>query len=123
MFIIRILISVIISKVCIRQPLDDFCKVIRKEIQVIVAHAMVSPDTWVMSSKNRPFSPLSNLAASELILKAPEELRAILRGGISTRNDCFDENLDSDFFHIRLGNLQFMNHPHLSRLTSKMGKF
>lgn len=79
---------------------------------------MVTPDTWIMSNKNRPFDPFSLLTASELVSKPPEELRTVLRTGLP-RNGSYDENLERDFFHIRLGNLQFMKHPQLSKLTSR----
>ncbi len=60
------------------QPLDDFCKVIQKEIQTFIGRRIPNPDLWIFSNQNHPFAPESNLTASELVEKSEEQVRTIM---------------------------------------------
>jgi hypothetical protein len=67
------------------QPLDDFCKVIHREIQTIVGHKIPTLDSWIQSPMNRPFAPHSMESATELAKKTEAELRNKLAEGASKR--------------------------------------
>ncbi|CAG7830705.1 unnamed protein product [Allacma fusca] len=62
-------------------PLDDFCRVIRREIQVIVGRAIPTTESWIMSPDNHPLAPVSSLNAEELSKKSEAEIRSILARG------------------------------------------
>ena len=69
----------------LKQPLDDFCKVIHKEVQTIVGHKIPSPDSWILSPNNHPFAPTCMDNAILLSTKPVEELRQKLANGASKR--------------------------------------
>lgn len=72
------------------QPLDDFCRVIHKEILRIIGHRMPSPETWLLSEENHPLAPECDLTASDLMKMEENEVRRILSKGchirLSSRN-------------------------------------
>ncbi|KAF9190143.1 hypothetical protein BGZ50_000356 [Haplosporangium sp. Z 11] len=59
-------------------PLDDFCKVIEAEVDIMVAHRSPVPSEWIFSENNYPLSNsrLSAKALSEMTLKQVYELMA-----------------------------------------------
>jgi len=66
-------------------PLDDFCKVLRREIEVIVSHRAKGPDEWVFNTENKPFYPECNLNATQLSkLPMPEFLGVLANRGRKT---------------------------------------
>lgn len=60
------------------QPLDDFCKVIKREVRMIIGSKVPKPEDWVFSEKNHPFLQSSNFNAVELSEKTMEEVQEIL---------------------------------------------
>lgn len=72
------------------QPLDDFCRVIHKEILRIIGHKMPIPETWLLSEENHPLVPESFLTASELMKLPVRDVRRIITKisnvKLSTRN-------------------------------------
>jgi len=59
-------------------PLDDFCDVIRREIEVIVGNQMPQAEDWIFSDENYPLGPSFPLSAKQLADKSPEEILRIL---------------------------------------------
>jgi hypothetical protein len=59
-------------------PLDDFCKVLRREIEVIVSHRAMIPEDWVFRKSNKPFAPECKLNAVELSEKPVQDVRDML---------------------------------------------
>ncbi|OXA37642.1 UPF0187 protein sll1024 isoform X2 [Folsomia candida] len=77
-------------------PLDDFCKVIQKEIQTIIGRRIPNPDSWMFSENNHPFAPESQLTASELIEHSEEDVRTIMAmtaARLSGRGPTFRDSL------------------------------
>ena len=67
----------------VRQPLDDFCEVTRREIMVVCGNKLPSPEEWIFSSKNRPLLPDCSLNALELSNKSPDAIHEIISTGTS----------------------------------------
>ena len=78
------------------QPLNDFCKVIRREIQVMVGRAVPTPESWIMSSENHPIAPASFLSAEDLSKKSVEEIRRILARGAELQSNLPSPNKFKD---------------------------
>ncbi|KAL1920825.1 uncharacterized protein VTP21DRAFT_11460 [Calcarisporiella thermophila] len=58
-------------------PLDDFCKVLKRELNAITSQPPPNPDDWVFSKKNMPFSG-SNASAADLRSVSIEDVRSLL---------------------------------------------
>ncbi|ODM97780.1 hypothetical protein Ocin01_08903 [Orchesella cincta] len=88
-------------------PLDDFCKVIHKEILTIIGHRMPTPESWLLSSENHPLAPESRLTASELITLKDYEIRGMLRKGanlrLSQRNLHYENGSDLKAVTVSIG--------------------
>lgn len=61
------------------QPLDDFCKVIQREIYVMVGRTMPRPESWMMSLNNHPITPTTYLTAEQLSQTSVDAIRILLR--------------------------------------------
>jgi len=59
-------------------PLDDFCDVIRREIEVIVGNHLPAAEEWIFSEDNYPLGPAFPLSARQLAEKSPDEVLRIL---------------------------------------------
>ncbi|ODM87771.1 hypothetical protein Ocin01_18911 [Orchesella cincta] len=59
-------------------PMDDFCRVLHKEILTIISHPMPKAESWLLSSDNHPLQPYIHLPASDLITLKEDELRSLL---------------------------------------------
>lgn len=59
-------------------PLDDFCKVLRREIEVIVSQRPLNPAEWIFTAENKPFAPENCLDAIELSEKPVEDVMEIM---------------------------------------------
>jgi len=59
-------------------PLDDFCDVMRREIEVIVGNHLPAAEEWIFSEDNYPLGPSFPLNARQLEEKSPEEVLRIL---------------------------------------------
>ena len=79
------------------QPLDDFCQVVQKEIQMIVGHRIPSTDTWIFVPENRPIAPESELSAVELNDRNPREIQRLLsRRANITREIVFGDDWETE---------------------------
>lgn len=65
------------------QPLDDFCKVIRREIERVIMRGPMSADEWIYSDQNCPLIPKSYLKAQDLLFMSADEI-----GGLISNNRC-----------------------------------
>jgi putative membrane protein len=60
-------------------PLDDFCEVIRREIDMITRSRLATTDEWIFSPENHPLAPDNMLTAAELSTKSLDELHRMIR--------------------------------------------
>ncbi|XP_021945205.1 UPF0187 protein alr2987 [Folsomia candida] len=58
-------------------PLDDFCKVIKREIDRVLLQKPVRTDEWIFSESNRPFAPECMMSAKELLNRPLEYIAFI----------------------------------------------
>ncbi|KAG0263982.1 hypothetical protein BG011_007703 [Mortierella polycephala] len=58
-------------------PLDDFCKVIEAEVNIMVAHRSPVPSEWIFSENNYPLSN-SRLSAKELSEMSLEQVHELM---------------------------------------------
>jgi len=72
-------------------PLDDFCRVIRREVAVITSHPPPDPKTWLHSKKNRPFGSRCDINAIDLADKPLSEVC-----------EMFQTYSAEDHFHIKI---------------------
>lgn len=61
----------------ILQPLDDFCKVIKPEIDRVLLQRPIEAEEWIFSTTNRPFAPQCSMNAKELSERPSEYLAGI----------------------------------------------
>lgn len=58
--------------------MDDFCDVMKREIEVVVGSHIPEAEAWIFSENNYPLGKSLSLNAKELAEKSPEELLRIL---------------------------------------------
>lgn len=63
----------------LQQPLDDFCRVMHREIQKIMGRKIISTESWLMSPANRPLAPACAKNAIELSRLPPDDLRSLMK--------------------------------------------
>jgi len=61
------------------QPLDDFCEVLSREMQMVIGSKQVKAEDWIYTEENHPLSPRSELSAVELNEKTHEDVLDILQ--------------------------------------------
>ncbi len=71
----------LLNELFVLQNLDDFCKVIHKEVLAITSHPMPKPETWMFSDENRPVTTDPTITATQLAKLKYEELCMILSEG------------------------------------------
>jgi len=59
-------------------PLDDFCDVIRREIEIVVGNHLPDAEEWMFSDENYPLGQSFPLSAKQLAERTPEEVLRIL---------------------------------------------
>jgi len=65
-------------------PLDDFCDVMRKEIEMICGNNLLPAEEWIFSDNNFPLGPAYPVNANQLAEKTPQEILRILANVAST---------------------------------------
>lgn len=66
---------------CFYKNLDDFCKVLHKEVLAITSQPMPKPESWMYSEENRPITTDPSITATQLAKLSYEEVCMILSEG------------------------------------------